>query len=208
MDNILEDLIESVNELKSNYVSNFYTYKKFGQFSKQINDMVTNVSELMEDNYVMKKKMIEQDEKILQLENFIFAGQSLPGQEILRETMDKQFESRGIILFDLPEYEKKYEHILKNLFSTTKSKATNFSFSCLDNLSSSRVYNRQSFEIQSLIRQSNEFNQLKSQKQLYSSSKWTDIRLAFDRTMETLWGHTSDFQKKKQGRRENGEKHT
>lgn len=182
-----DDTIEDLNELKTNSVSDSYTYEQFGRFNGKIDDIIRNVSKLLEDNRVMKDKIMEQDEKIRRFDDIIFVGQSLPGRDVgkRRETTNGE-RSRDVNLFDLPGYGKKnYEQI----------KTANFSLSRPDKFTSTR----QSFEMQSFIGRKSFY---------YSSSKWTDIRLAFDRTMGTRWRHAWDFRKKNLIPGENGEKNT
>lgn len=204
------EIIKSLNDVKTqqNKIITCINNQndKLSNLNKKFDDLLNTVSTLSEENKKLKEKIKTLEDKIEKIEK---PATSIGNeQDIISELIDRQLRANNIIIFNLPEttnqdqpqdYDK-----LKNMFNNIM--AVNISdFSCARLGKIIQNDNSKPRPLKVILRNSLEaLTVLRSQAKLRSSSDWTNIRCASDRTLKQR-EHMSSLRNELQRRRNNGE---
>lgn len=206
IDEIIKSLFE-LKELNENIIPSFKSHtRKLNRLSKKVDELLINVSTLMEENREFKSKIGGIQKKLLIIENNISQIEHYSSEHaIVTEFMERQSRLTNILLFNLPEEDdrKDLENI-NNLFSDLKVNIINFTFSRLGKLKSATPDKPRPIIIK-FTNQSDVSTILRVQKNLKSSTKWSNIRFSSDKTIKQR-EEMENLRKTLQLRRENGEK--
>ncbi|XP_050064599.1 uncharacterized protein LOC126553488 [Aphis gossypii] len=209
METKIDEILKTVNDLKvtnNKIISTINTQnEKISRISKKVDDLFENVSNLTKANQDLNLKVTNLEIKILDMEQSINKENNAPPeQNIIEELMDRQSRSNNIILFNLTEDDNEDDsQKIKNVISSLNQKIEQFTFFRLGKTKSNTPDKPRPVKIL-LSSQSDVFNILRTQKNLKTTTKWSNVRFSSDRTTKQR-EEMGILRRTLQQRRDNGE---
>jgi len=183
METKIDEIFKTVNDLKvtNNKIISTINIQneKISRISKKVDDLFENVSNLTKANQDLNLKVTNLETKILAMEqNINKENNAPPEQNIIEELMDRQSRSNNIILFNLTEDDNEDDsQKIKNVIFSLNQKIEQFTFFRLGKTKSNTADKPRPVKIL-LSSQSDVFNILRTQKNLKTTTNWSNVRFS------------------------------
>jgi len=203
----LDFILESINYVKTTQhkmiISLNKQNKTLKSFNKRFDDLSTEITKLIAKNSLLKTKMSEFENKIIQIEKNSSLSSQVSELNILNELAVRQSRAQNIILYNLPEHLNNTQNStsdgLKLIFNEMK---IDYNPIKLNRLSKPSDRTRP-LKI-TLTDTKNIFETLRAQSKLRQSPDFKDLRFSSDRTIKQQ-EQMSQLRKELESRREEGE---